>query len=248
VAEIVKSEELHSYAVWDLQTRCFHWINALAVFGLIVIGVILLNDDILGISAGGKVLLKQLHVALGYVMAANLIWRSVWAFRGNRYARWQAMVPYGAGYWDALRSYGSAFLAGEPQQYVGHNPAGRIGVALLLLLILLQAATGLVLAGTDLYWPPFGSYFAGWVVAPGIDPATVSPLVPNTVDQTAYKAMRAFRSSYVAVHLYGFYALAGVIIAHIVAVVVTEVHEGGSLMSAMFTGRKILTRPPQDAE
>jgi cytochrome b len=248
VVEISKSEELHSYNVWDFQTRCFHWINVLAVFGLIIVGVILLNDDALGISTGGKMLLKKIHVALGYVMVANLIWRCVWAFRGNRYARWQAMVPYGAGYWGALRSYGSAFLHGEPQQYVGHNPAGRIGVALLLFLLLLQAATGLVLAGTDLYWPPFGGYFAGWVAAPGIDPATVSALAPNTIDQTAYKAMRAFRSSYVAVHLYGFYALAGMIVAHVVAVVMTEVREGGSLTSAMLTGRKILTRPPQDEE
>ncbi len=133
--DIARSEELRGYDVWDLQTRCFHWINATAVFGLIVVGIILLNDKTLGISTGGKVLLKQIHVALGYVMAANLIWRFVWAFLGNRYARWQAMVPYGPGYWGALRSYGSAFMAGEPQQFVGHNPAGRIGVVLLLLLL-----------------------------------------------------------------------------------------------------------------
>jgi cytochrome b len=248
MAEIPRYEEFHSFSVWDLQTRCFHWINALVVLGLIVVGLVLLNDDALGISTGGKLLLKQIHVALGYVMAANLMWRFVWAFLGNRYARWQAMVPGGEGYWGALHSYGSAFIAGEPQQYVGHNPAGRIGVVLLLFLLLLQAATGLVLAGTDLYWPPFGGYFAGWVVAPGVDPATVSPLVPNSIDQTAYKAMRAFRSSFVVVHLYGFYALSGVIIAHLIAVVATEVHEGGSLTSAMFTGRKILSRPPQDKD
>ncbi|MEH6952770.1 hypothetical protein V4R08_16035 (plasmid) [Nitrobacter sp. NHB1] len=30
------------------------------------------------------------------------------------------------------------------------------------------------------------------------------------------------------------------------AVIVTEIHEGGGITSAMFTGRKILNRPPQD--
>ena len=36
-------EEYHAYAVWDAPTRWFHWINALAVLGLIILGVILLN-------------------------------------------------------------------------------------------------------------------------------------------------------------------------------------------------------------
>ena len=37
------------------------------------------------------------------------------------------------------------------------------------------------------------------------------------------------------------------VVLHLIAVVVTEVHEGGSITSAMFTGRKILTREPPDA-
>lgn len=240
------SEQYFAYYAWDAPTRWFHWINALAVLGLIVVGVILLNDDALGLSGGGKIQLKQIHVALGYVMALNLVWRFVWAFLGNRYARWQAMLPYGSRYWGSLRGYAAAFLSGEPQQYVGHNPAARVGIALILLLLLLQTATGLILAGTDLFWPPFGGWFANWVAANGVDPATVSPLASNTIDQSAYKAMRAFRSPVVTIHLYAFYALAVVIATHLAAVIVTEIQEGGSITSAMFTGRKILDRPPQD--
>lgn len=37
------------------------------------------------------------------------------------------------------------------------------------------------------------------------------------------------------------------VVLHLVAVVVTEIHEGGSITSAMLTGRKILTRKPPDA-
>ena len=44
-----------------------------------------------------------------------------------------------------------------------------------------------------------------------------------------------------------FYALAMLIALHLIAVVLTEIHEGGSITSAMFTGRKILTRKPPDA-
>lgn len=45
-----------------------------------------------------------------------------------------------------------------------------------------------------------------------------------------------------------FYVLAAVIVAHLVAVIVTELHEGGSITSAMLTGRKLLDRPPEDLE
>ena len=234
------------YVAWDAPTRWFHWINALAVLGLIIVGVILWNDDALGLSATGKIFLKQIHVVLDYIMVLNLLWRFLWAFFGNRYARWRAVLPGGPGYWRALRSYAATFLAGEPQQYVGHNPAARIGITVLMLLLLVMAGTGLILAGTDLFWPPLGSLFAGLVAASGIDPSTVSPLASNTIDQTAFKAMRTFRRPVVTIHLYTFFALAVVIAGHIVAVVMTELHEGGAITSAMFTRRKILSRPPQD--
>lgn len=166
----------------------------------------------------------MVHVSIGYVLTLNFIWRFVWAFLGNRYARWSAILPFGTGYWGKLRGYVHAFLTGEPQHYVGHNPAARIGIALLLLLILDQVVTGLILAGTDLFWPPFGGRFASWVAASGIDPATVSPLASNTIDQTAYQAMRALRRPIVTTHLYAFYALAVMIVLHLIAVVLTEVH------------------------
>jgi cytochrome b len=37
------------------------------------------------------------------------------------------------------------------------------------------------------------------------------------------------------------------VVVHLIAVVVTEVHEGGGITSAMFTGRKILTSKPPNA-
>ena len=144
------------------------------------------------------------------------------------------------------QAYTSSFLSGEPQQYVGHNPLARIGVSLLFLLLLIQLATGLVIAGTDLFWPPFGHWFAQWIAAPGVDPATIQPGASDLIDKTAYQAMRAFRRPFVTIHEFAFYALALVIVLHLIAVVLTEVHEGGSITSAMFTGRKILKRRPPD--
>jgi Ni/Fe-hydrogenase 1 B-type cytochrome subunit len=234
------------YAAWDVPTRWFHWINVITVLGLIGSGIVILNDDALGLSASGKLLLKSVHVSLGYVMAANLIWRFIWAFFGNRYTRWRGILPVGPGYLTTLRAYTASFLSGEPEQYIGHNPLARIGISLLFLLLVIQLATGLVIAGTDLFWPPFGHWFAQWVAAPGIDPGAVQPGASELIDKTSYQAMRAFRRPFVTVHEFAFYALAVLIVLHLIAVVLTELHEGGSITSAMFTGRKILTRKPPD--
>ena len=110
--------EYKEYMAWDAATRWFHWINALAVVGLIGTGLIILFDNALGLSASGKVTLKSVHALFGYVMALNLLWRFAWAFFGGRYARWRAIVPAGAGYLAALRAYIASFLSGEPQQWV----------------------------------------------------------------------------------------------------------------------------------
>ncbi|WOJ91195.1 cytochrome b/b6 domain-containing protein [Methylocapsa polymorpha] len=239
--------EYKEFVAWDAPTRWFHWINALAVLALIATGLVILNDDALGLSAGGKILLKSIHASFGYVMAINLLWRFIWAFYGDRYTGWRGILPGGSGYLTSLRAYVLSFLSGEPQQFVGHNPLARIGISVLFLLLLIQLTTGLVIAGTDLFWPPFGHWFAQWVAAPGVDPTSVQPGASDLIDKASYQAMRAFRAPFVQVHEFAFYALAVVITLHIIAVVLTELHEGGSITSAMFTGRKILTRKPPDA-
>ena len=239
-------EQLVAYPVWDAPTRWFHWINALAVLGLIVVGAVILFDNNLGLSAAGKVTAKTIHVWIGYVMTLNLLWRFVWAFFGNRYARWKAILPGGPGYVAAAEAYVSAFLAGEPKHYLGHNPIGRIAVLFILLLLVVQAVTGLVLAGTDIFYPPFGHWIASWVVGPNTDPSALTPLARDLMDQKAYAAMRSFRAPFAEIHEFSFYLLVTMVALHIVAVVVTELREGGALVSAMFTGRKIISGRPED--
>ena len=235
------------YVAWDAPTRWFHWINVLAVLGLIATGVVILAGGQLGLSPEGKLVLKSVHVVFGYIMAVNLLWRFVWAFFGNRYARWKSILPGGRGFGAALRAYVASFLTGEPEQYVGHNPMARVGVTLLLLLLLVQVITGLVLAGTDLFWPPFGAFIADWIAAPGVDPGTLVPGSKELLDAAAYQSMRDFRGPVVETHEITFYLLAAAVVIHIAAIVVTELHEGGSITTAMFTGRKILSRKPPDA-
>ncbi|MBL4580210.1 MAG: cytochrome b/b6 domain-containing protein [Gammaproteobacteria bacterium] len=240
--------ELKAYQVWDAESRWFHWINVLCVVGLAGVGTTILFANSFDASNAGKINLKKVHAFIGYVFALNLFFRFVWAFTGNRYARWRSFLPGGRGYLHSLRSYVTAFVSGPPENYLGHNPIGRIGVTLLLILISIQAVTGLVLAGTDLFFPPFGFWIAQWVAAPGVDPATLVPYAPEMYDTAAWDAMRSFRKPFITLHETSFYILMCGIVIHVAGVIITEKKEGGSLISAMFTGTKIIKGEPVDKE
>ena len=194
----------------------------------------------------GKLLLKTTYVWFGYVFALNLASRLAWAFIGNRYARWSAINPFQRGNGAAMRTYLREMKRGNARQYLGHNPVARAMVALLLILLVLQGATGLVLAGTDIYYPPFGSWITGWIAAPGVDPSTIVPYDKTGIDPASWDAMRSFRSTFVTVHYWTFYALLVAIVIHIAGVIVTELREGGAIVSAMITGEKVVGRTPAD--
>ncbi len=242
---------LYSYPVWDRSVRVFHWINAACIICLIGIGLVLLNGKSLGVNSDGKILLKTLHTYFGYVFVLNLIWRLIWGFVGNQYCRWKAIMPLGKGYAHAFLSYIKGFAGGHPPLYTGHNPIAKLMVTFMFLMLFIQAGTGLVMAGTDLYFPPFGSEIAKWVSASGADPENIAALKPGSqegVDPVAYKEMRAFRKPFITLHQYNFYVLTVAILLHIVGVVVTELKEKSGLVSAMFTGDKVFTKKPVDLD
>lgn len=67
--------------------------------------------------------------------------------------------------------------------------------------------------------------------------SALCPAIPITAGQLSTRVN----------NLYGFFELAGMIVLHVVAVVVTQLREGGTLVSAMFSGRKIVPGKPVDA-
>ncbi len=236
---------IKSYKVWDRTTRIFHWINVLAVIILLIIGTIIFNGKMFGLTGDGKVMMKTVHVYVGYVFVLNLSWRLIWGFIGGPYARWGAILPK---FGKQLSDYRGSLKAGKPQAYAGLNPLGRFAVSLLLLALTVQAVTGLVIAGTDIYFPPFGFMITEWVAAAGLDPATLVPGDKSMVDADAYKEMRAFRKPYIQTHVATYYALLGLIFMHVFMVILTEVKYGGSMISAMFTGKKMLKDKPVDMD
>ena len=240
-----QSTALSEYPVWDRTTRWFHWINFLSVIGLLFLGTVILNAGDLGASNDGKILLKSTHVVVGYVFTINLLWRLVWGFIGGPYSRWKAVLPVGHGFMQDLSSQLRDIWNGNSKPHAGHSPLGRIAVTVIFVFLLVQGATGLVLAGTDVYMPPFGNYFTEWVAGPDMDPQAVRPYAPETVNEQSYDEMRAFRKPFISTHATNYYFLLALILLHIVAVISAEIREGGSIISAMFSGRKTLTKKPE---
>ncbi|MCI2282570.1 cytochrome b/b6 domain-containing protein [Colwellia sp. MSW7] len=116
---------------------------------LLFVGIIILNAKSFGVSTDGKILLKTIHVIIGYVFAVNLFIRFVIGFTGKDHERWKNILPFNKGFKQELVD----FKQHKQSTYKGHNPAGKLMVFALFFLMLTQAISGLVIAGTDIYYP-----------------------------------------------------------------------------------------------
>lgn len=201
---ITQTPSLKEYPVWERSVRIFHWLNVLCILGLIAIGTVILNNKALGISIEGKVLLKTWHVYFGYVFVINLCWRLIWGFIGNYYASWKNILPIGPQYKSQLSHFIRAKKENKPIYFLGHNPAARIMVIFLFLLLTTQAVSGLILAGTDVYMPPFGNAIAEWVSKDKNKVHEIKPYSKLNVNENSYKEMRTFRKPFIKTHYYVF--------------------------------------------
>jgi Ni/Fe-hydrogenase 1 B-type cytochrome subunit len=224
--------------VWSRKVRFFHWNNVICILLLIVIGVVILNAKLFGVSIEGKILLKTMHVIVGYVFAANLIFRLLIGFLGESYERWSEALPFNKGFRQEVIEFKKLNKA----PYKGHNPVGKLMVLALLSLMSIQMVTGLVIAGTDIYYPPFGNYFAQSIAIDIDNIQDIKPYSKVNVDEKAYKAMRDIRKPFITAHIYAFYGLIFLIPLHIIGVIIAERRERSALVSAMFNGYKYLPK------
>jgi len=227
--------------VWSRKIRLFHWINVTCISLLIIIGSVILNAKTLGIVTDGKILLKTLHVCIGYIFALNLLSRITLGFIGQGYERWGKTLPFTQGFTQEL----VGFYQGKNEVYKGHNPAGKLMVFILFINMTIQMISGLVIAGTDIYYPPFGQFFAESIAIDKTQLTLIQPYSKENVDPEAYKAMRDIRKPFITAHVYSFYSLLFLIPLHVFGVIWAERKEKQGLVSAMITGYKQL---PKDKE
>jgi len=115
--------------VWDLPLRIFHW---LLVAGFFI--AYMTEDDFL-----------TLHVGAGYLVFALLIFRILWGFIGNEYARFANFLCSP----QLSIAYVKDLIKLKAQRYIGHNPAGAAMIILLLVSLLLTTVTGFAVYGAD---------------------------------------------------------------------------------------------------
>jgi Ni/Fe-hydrogenase 1 B-type cytochrome subunit len=224
--------------VWSRNIRLFHWLNVLSVLLLIVIGSVIYFGKDLGISTEGKILLKTIHVCVGYVFAANLIFRIIIGFIGKGYERWGQTLPFNKVFKQELAD----FKKDKNKTFKGHSPLGKLMVGALMLSLSIQMISGLVIAGTDIYYPPFGQYFASSIAQDKSQVALIKPYSKENVDTDAYKEMRNVRKPFITAHVYSFYFLLLLIPLHILAVFFAERREKHSIVSSMIHGFKYLPK------
>lgn len=131
--------------IWDLPTRLFHWLFAASVIGAVVT-----------VKVGGSWM--DWHLPLGITALVLLVFRLIWGFTGSRYARFANFVRCPR---QTIRYLRETHQTDSP----GHNPLGAWSVMALLLVVGIQAFTGLFTTDEILVQGPLNQFVSGDVAS-----------------------------------------------------------------------------------
>ena len=173
------------FILWDLPTRVYHWALVLCIALAWWSGEEGRND---------------LHEWTGYTLIVLVVSRLVWGFVGSRHSRFSDFVRGPRATITYLRGGGSP----TP----GHNPLGAWSVLALLLLILLQAVSGLFNSDDILFSGPL-----------------------------YYAASTSLRDTMGVIHQWTFDALVVLVVLHVLVVSYHQWIKKDGLIKAMLTGR-----------
>jgi cytochrome b len=178
--------------VWDLPVRLFHWLL------LVLLGFSWWSGE-----QGNEWM--EYHAWSGCAILTLVLFRVVWGFVGSDPARFAHFVRGPSVSYAYFRS----LLQRQPKAYLGHNPLGGWMILSLLLVLLVQAVTGLF--GND-------------------DSDYEAPL--------AHWLSHSTSSLITTLHAYNFDLLLGLIGLHVAAVLTHQLLRRDDMIRAMFTGVK----------
>jgi cytochrome b len=124
--------------VWDLPLRLFHWLFASSIVASYVTAK--LGFDWM-----------QWHFYLGYWTIGLLVFRILWGFFGPRHARFGSFIRNPSAIWLYVKN----MFSPTGMRSVGHNPVGGLMVILMLLLVAVQAGTGLFTTDAVVWAGPY---------------------------------------------------------------------------------------------
>jgi cytochrome b len=123
--------------IWDLPTRLFHWLLVVCIAGAVIC-----------VNIGGHWM--QWHAYCGYAVLSLVLFRVLWGFIGAVHSRFVTFVP------SPQRLI--AFLMGKQGGGLGHSPLGSLSVIALLLVVGIQASTGLFTDDDIAFQGPLAKY------------------------------------------------------------------------------------------
>lgn len=134
--------------LWDLPTRLFHW----ALVALIALQF-----------ASGEFGLVPMrwHYLMGYATLALIVFRVLWGFAGSQTSRFGSFMRGPR----AVLRYVVDSLQGRPSHVRGHNPLGGWSVVLMLVVVAVQAASGLFASDDISEEGPFVAHVSDATVA-----------------------------------------------------------------------------------
>jgi len=179
--------------VWDVPVRLFHWLL------LALLGFSWWSGE-----QGSEWM--EYHGWSGFAILTLLLFRIAWGFVGSDSARFTHFVRSPR----VSCAYFRSVLQRQPKAYLGHNPLGGWMILSLLLVLLVQATTGLF--GND-------------------DSAYEAPL--------SHWLQHDVSSFLTTVHAYNFDLLLGLIGLHVSAVFAHQLLRRDDMIKAMFTGVKM---------
>ncbi len=94
---------------------------------------------------------------LGYFALGLITFRYAWGFVGTRYARFSSFV---SAPWSAAKELPDLFHR-EPSSQIGHSKLGGWSILVLLVLVTIQATTGLFLTDDIFYSGPYNPAVSG---------------------------------------------------------------------------------------
>jgi Ni/Fe-hydrogenase 1 B-type cytochrome subunit len=218
--------------VFEWPVRIIHWVIVVALIVLSFTGYDLHHPFLGGGGSPGHPAfltgtMRFIHEVTAFVFTAAVVARVYWAFAGNRYAHWRALVPLTRAQRrdsrEMLRYY--FLIRRHPPRAIGHNPLAGIAYLVLYALFVVSILTGFGLYAWVGRIPAWQALF-GWTYG----------LVP--IEQLRL------------VHFLLMFVFGAFVIHHVYSAVLIDIEEKNGELSSIVTGYKAIPlqgEVPRDA-